>query len=913
MAERLYLIDGHSMIYRAYYAPFRELTSPAGEPTRATFIFCQQLLTFIARNKPEYLAMAVDGPVSKLKRKKLYPDYKVTRKPMPEDLLPQVERIKQIVQAMGIPVLAAEGYEADDILATAVDRFAGPELDVVMISRDKDLDQLIGPHAVLYDPMKNETLDAAGLQAAKGYPPDKAVEVQSLSGDSTDNIPGIPGVGPKKAAKLIAQYGSADEVVAHADELTPKLSQAVREHAADVALARKLVTLERKVPVELSLDRMRFAGVPGATVRRFFEELGFQRLLDQLGALAAATPGGAPNAEAVAVAKAPPASGVTTAADFRYTCVNTPEGLAELAGRLRGVKRLAVDTETTSTQAMWCELVGISLAWTPGQAVYLPVRGPLGAKFLKVEQVRQALADVLADPGVEKVGHNIKYDLIVLRNAGFEVRGELFDTMIAAHVLDATRPSYKLDSLGAELLNHRSIPIQELIGRGRKQITMDTVPVETVAIYAGEDADVTFRLAEVLAGQLAAEGLTDLLRKLEMPLLEVLVRMERSGITVEPEALKALESSLSQQADALRERIAACCGEHVNPDSPRQLAQVLFERLGLETRKKTSTGLPSTDESVLEELAAEHELPGMILEYRKLTKLLSTYLESLRKCIHPRTHRVHTSFHQAATATGRLSSSDPNLQNIPIRTQQGRQIRSAFRAAEGQMLISADYSQVELRMLAHFCQDPTLVAAFGQDQDVHRIVAAEVFGVAPDEVTPEQRARAKTVNFGIIYGQTAFGLSRTLRIPRGQAAQFIKDYRRRFPRIDEFLRECVGQAKQHGYVQTIFGRRRRIVGLDAPNAAQRSAAQRLAINSVVQGSAADLIKQAMVNIDERIRREGRPTRMLLQIHDELLFETPHADVDADREMIVREMAGAIELTVPLKVDAGVGANWMEAK
>ncbi|HUU59292.1 MAG TPA: DNA polymerase I [Phycisphaerae bacterium] len=910
MGKTLYIIDGHSQIYRAYFAPFRDLTSPKGEPTRATYVFTQQLLRLITDHRPDYLAMAVDGPVEQLRRRRTYPEYKVTRKPMPDDLLPQVDRICRIVEAMGIPILRAEGFEADDVIATLVERLASAELRVVMVSRDKDLDQLVGDHAVLYDPMKEETLDAAAILAEKGYPPEKAVEVQTLAGDSTDNIPGIPGVGPKTAAKLIAKYGTADEVLAHADQQTPKLRANLLEHADRIPLARELVTLERNVAIDIDLEAMAISGVRAQAIRPVFLELGFNRLLDQLDSLDAgqieAPPADAPPPPTVA------AVAETTATDFDYTCANTPEALDAVAREIAGAKRLAVDTETTSTHPMFAELVGISLAWEPGKAVYIPVRGPLGAATLYAKLVRDRIGPVLADPDVEKVGQNLKYDLVVLRQAGFEAAGPMFDTMIAAHVLDSTRQTYRLDALAAELLSHRCIPIEELIGRGKNQVTIDTVPVETVTRYAAEDADVALRLADVLAERLAAEGLTDLFAGLEMPLMPVLAEMERLGIRVDPAALKRLEIALSKEADALREQIIRVAGRPFNPDSPKQLGEVLFGDFKLPVLKKKKTG-PSTDVSVLEELAIWHDLPALVLDYRKLTKLLNTYLTALAECIHPRTARVHTSFHQTGTVTGRLSSSDPNLQNIPIRTEQGRLVRSAFVADEGFVLLSADYSQVELRVLAHFCEDPTLMQAFQDDRDIHRIVAAEVFGVSPDEVTPEQRGRAKTVNFGIIYGQTAYGLSRTLRIPRNEAAEFIASYRKRFPRIDEFLHDCIRQAKQHGHVETIFGRRRKITGLDAGNASQRSAAERLAINSVVQGSAADLIKQAMLNIARRIAAEDRPSRMLLQIHDELLFEVPPEAADREREMIVAEMSGAIRLRVPLKVDVGVGKNWMEAK
>jgi len=909
MTDTLYLIDGHSQIYRAYYAPFRDLTSPTGEPTRATFVFCQMLLSFIRDRKPTYLAMAVDGPAQKLRRRKIYPDYKITRKPAPEDFHPQAKRIMEVVRKMGIPVLELEGYEADDILATAAARLACPQLDVVLVSRDKDLDQLVGPHCTLYDPMNDEMTDAAGIERQKGYRPDQAVEVQTLTGDSTDNIPGVPGVGPKTAAKLIARYGTAEEVIAHACEQTPKLKENLQAAAATIELSRKLVTLDRDAPIELSLDAMRLTRIDGNAVRPVFAELGFNKLMDVLDSMGV---GGRDQGKVDVKAAAQAAGGQTTAADFDYRLVDTPEALDQLIRELAGVKRLSVDTETTGTDPMRAELVGISLAWRPGAAVYVPVAGPLGSRTLDVGLLRRKLGPILADESVTKVGQNLKYDMLVLGQAKMPVAGPMFDTLVAAHVLDSTRTTYKLDALAAEYVNHRCIPIEDLIGRGKNQTTMNTVATDVVAQYAAEDADVALRLADVLAGLLDQQGLTKLFYDLEMPLVPVLARMERTGIMLDRRVLGRLENELSKQADSLRGRIIAAAGRPFNPDSPKQLAVVLFDELKLPPLRKTKTG-QSTDSSVLEELAVEHELPALVLDYRKLTKLLGTYLTALGQYVLPRDGRVHTSFHQTGTVTGRLSSSDPNLQNIPIRTDEGRMIRSAFVAPEGCVLLSADYSQVELRVLAHFCGDETLRAAFAEGQDIHRTVAAEVFGVRPDEVTPDMRAKAKTVNFGIIYGQTAYGLSVSLRIPRKDAGEFIDRYKARFPKIDEFLAQCVSQARRQGYVETIFGRRRRVPDIESKNPQARSSAERLAINSVVQGSAADLIKQAMVNIARRIDAESRPSRMLLQIHDELVFEVPERAVQAEQEMIVHEMTSAIALDVPLKVDVGVGPNWMEAK
>jgi len=914
MADTLYIIDGHSQIYRAYYAPFRDLTSPTGEPTRATYVFCSMMLKFFKERRPTHVVMAADSAAEKLHRKAIYSDYKVTRKPTPEDMPVQIRRIMQLVAAMDIPILQIEGYEADDIIATAVQRLAGPEMNVVLVSRDKDLDQLLGEHVVMFDPMENKTIDAAWVQANKGYTPQQAVEIQTLMGDATDNVPGVEGVGLKTAAKLISQYGNVDSVLAHADELTPKLRERLLAAREQLPIARQLVTLDRNVPLPMELACTKWAGLQADKVRPLFAELGFNRLLDQLDDLGVKNEGptGGLFADVVDHATLAQQAGQTTASHFDYTCIDTPEGLDALAKDLADVTRLAVDTETTCTDPMRCKLVGISLCWTPGKAVYLPVAGPLGATTLTLDDVRRALGPVLANPCVMKVGQNFKYDLIALRQAGFTVEGLVFDTMVAAHVLDSTRMTYKLDALAFEFLNHRCIPIEDLIGRGRNQTTMDRIPCSAVATYSCEDADTTFRLAEFFEKRLRTEGLYDLFANLEMPLLPVLTDMEMRGIAVDRSALGRMHTSLSKSADVLRDKIMASAGVVFNPDSPRQLAEVLFGKLGLPVQRRTKSG-PSTDSDVLETLAAEHELPAMVLDYRKLQKLIGTYCESLTSYIHPATGRIHTSFHQAGTATGRLSSSDPNLQNIPVRTEEGRQIRSAFVADEGCLLLSADYSQVELRVLAHLCEDPTMMAAFHDDQDIHRIVAAEVFSVPAADVTPDMRSRAKTVNFGIIYGQTAFGLAATLRISRTEAANFINAYRQRFPRIQDFLQACIDFARSRGHVETLFGRRRRITDIDSRNPGKRNLAERLAINSVVQGSAADLIKQAMVNIDRRIRQENRPAKMLLQIHDELLFEAPQEQIESLREMVVHEMSTAIKLRVPLKVDAGAARNWMDAK
>ena len=915
MSDTLYILDGHAQIHRAYHAPFRDLTSPAGEPTRATYVFCSMLLKFLQAKKPAYLAMAIDGPRHELKRSQWYPDYKANRPPLPDDFRPQQERIVEIVKALGIPILYVPGYEADDVLATVAKRFANAAMNVVLISRDKDLDQLVTENVVLYDPMKDEAFNPAAIEAKKGYPPSKAIDVQTLMGDTADNIPGIEGIGPKTAAKLVMKYGSAEAVLAAAHEQTPKLKERLLAGAAAIELSRKLVTLDTDVPIEVTLEAMNASALHYDAIEPLFKELGFSRLLGSLHDL------GLPPSEG-GDDETPATQTLTSAADFDYHLIDTPEKLDALAKKLAKVKRIAIDTETTSVRAMACDLVGISLAWQPGVAYYLPILGPQQTLFqttiLDPEHVRRVVAPLLADVTITKVGQHFKYDRIVLEQAGYTVNGPIFDTMLAAYVLDATRPSFGMDALAMDFLSHRCIAFHEVCGTGKKRITFDKVPLEKAAPYAAEDADVTLRLADALEPQLVEAGLDRLFRDLETPLADVLAEMEQAGIDIDTARLRALETDFTQQADTLREQIIQHAGHPLNVDSPKQLQVVLFEEQSLPIIKKTKTGA-STDSYVLEQLATETDnpIPPLLLDYRKLTKLISTYLVSLRECVNAKTGRVHTSFHQTAVETGRLSSSDPNLQNIPIRTERGRQIRSAFIAAPGHVLLAADYSQVELRMLAHFCRDETLMQAFHDGQDIHRIVAAEVFSVPLADVTKEQRSRAKSVNFGIIYGQTGFGLARSLRISRSDANEFITKYKARFPKIEHFLAICIEQAKDQGYVETIFGRRRKILGIDARNPQQRAAAERLAINSVVQGSAADLIKQAMLGVDKRLRESARPAderaKMLLQIHDELVFEIPEDHVEPQQAMIVEEMTHAIELTVPLTVDVGIGKNWLDAK
>lgn len=906
MPKSFYILDGHAQIYRAYYAPFRNLNSPTGEPTRATYVFCSMLFNLLRGRRPDYLAMTLDVSDRSVFRCEIYPDYKAHRDPPPEDLPVQAERIVQIVERCGIPVLRKEGFEADDLMATLARRYAGEDLHVYLVSKDKDLEQLVGDHVFLFDPGKDEILDRAALIAQKGYGPEQAIDIQTLTGDSVDNVPGVPGIGPKTAAKLIAQYGSADAVLHHADELSPKQAAAVRDFAAQMPITRQLVTLRDDVEFPFALDAARFAGIAVDQVQPLFIELGFNRLTEQLEAFR-----GAADAPAAPAAPSPPAAPRPAA---RYELVDSDEQLAALANRLAGVKALAVDTETTGLNPVAAELVGIALAWEEGVAYYVPVRAAVG-DVVSLAAVHAHLKPILENPNVAKIGQNIKYDLIVLRQAGIDVAGVAFDTMIASFVLEPLRRSHGMDALAHELLGHRTIPITDLIGKGKNQIRIDEVDTARVCEYAAEDADVTWRLSKVLGRQIEASPTKALFTRTEMPLVEVLAEMEHHGVALDVPLLKKMSAELAERIAELTREIQGHAGYAFNVDSTRQLATVLFDELGLPVVKTTKTGR-STDAETLEALAekTDHPLPRLMLEYRELTKLKGAYLDPLPRMVCPRTGRLHAGFHQTGAVTGRLSSSDPNLQNIPVRTEIGRRIRGAFVAGGPEWrLLVADYSQIELRVLAHFSRDAALLEAFRTGQDIHAAVAAQVAGVPLAEVTPQQRSAAKAVNFGIIYGQSAFGLARALGISKSAAQDFIDRYHARYPGIRAFVDRCVADTRDKGYAETILGRRRPIEELLSRNRQQVSLGERLAVNTVIQGSAADLIKRAMIDIHREIIDRRLATKMLIQVHDELVFEVRAEDLEAHTELIREKMTTAIPLDVPIVVDIGVGQSWLEAK
>lgn len=904
MSKSLYLIDGHAQIFRAYYAPFGgSLTSPDGEPTKATHVFTQMLLNLIRDRQPDYLAVTLDADESKLQRTQIFPDYKANRDPAPEDFHQQEQRIIEILELAKVPMLQLVGWEADDIAATIAKKLASPDLHVFLVSRDKDLEQLLGQHVTMFDPFKSEEITPESLKEKKGWTPEQAIDIQTLTGDSTDNIPGVKGIGPKKAVTLIEKYGTAAAVVEHADELTPKQRENVLAFAEQMDITRQLVTLREDVPIDLELARAECGQFQWPSAVPLFQRLGFRRLIEQV-------PGDLPSESS----PAEPPEPIEKAKPGTYTLINTEQQLDELAQKLSTVSRFAFDTETTSVVTMDAELVGLSFAWEHAEGCYVPVRSMFGEP-LPLDLVREKLSPIFADSSIEKVGHNLKYDLLVCRNHDLPVSGPLFDTMIASFLLYPERNSFGMDRLVHDLLGHDMIPISDLIGKGRDQLRMDQVPLDHVSEYASEDADFTWRMAEKFRPLLEPAGVQHLFDTVEMPLVRVLTEMEYHGVAIDAELLADMSQAMSGRAEKLAEAIHQLAGREFNLDSPKQLAEVLFDELEFRVVRKTKT-TRSTDADTLEVLSREtgHELPRLMLDYRELQKLRGTYVDALPKDRSTRTGRIHTSYHQTGAITGRLSSSEPNLQNIPIRTEQGRQIRRAFvTRTSDERLIAADYSQVELRILAHFSEDDALIQAFSDDRDIHAFVAAQVNRVDLEDVTREMRANAKAVNFGIIYGQTAFGLANATGMSRSEAQVFIDGYFDRYPKIRAFIDQCIATAKCEGSVRTILGRRRPILNIASRNAAARAQAERLAVNTVVQGSAADLIKTAMVQLDQRIVEDSLPMRMLLQVHDELVCETPLEQADAMSAIVVEVMSRAMEFRVPLKVDVSIGENWLEAK
>ena len=885
--QRLFLIDGSSYIYRAYYA-IRHLSNSQGMATNAIYGFTNMLLKVMRDQKPDRLAVVFDskGPTF---RKEIYPEYKANRAAMPEDLVPQIPYIKKIVAALNLPGLEMPGFEADDIIATLAKRFAARGMEVTVVTGDKDLMQIVDDRIHLLDTMKDKVYGPAEVAERFGGA-DKVVEVQALSGDSSDNIPGVPGIGEKTAKMLIDEYGDVETLLANLDQLKGKRRENLEKFAEQARLSRQLVTLSDDLDLQIDDQSLALSEPDREALTELFKECEFYKLLQEF------TGDSKDRAEQAC-----------------YRAVLTEPALDELVAALEDSEGFAFDTETTSLDAMRAELVGLSFAVTAGEAWYVPV----GHRYLGVpeqlplEKVLEAVRPLFVSPRHQKIGQNLKYDILVLARAGVEVSGPIYDTMLASYLANPSARSHGMDNLAAELLNYQTISYSEVAGSGKKQIGFDEVEVDKATTYAAEDADITLRLYETLVPMVTAQQQDSLFNDVEMPLLQILVGMELAGIRINPEFLRGLSADMEKKLAVLEADIHQLAGGPFNIGSPKQLGEVLFEKLGLPRGKKTKTGW-STDVEVLNKLAEEHEIAAKILDYRSLAKLKGTYTDALPKLIHPETGRIHTSFNQAVTATGRLSSSDPNLQNIPIRTEEGRRIREGFIPSAGCVLLSADFSQIELRILAHMADEPALKEAFARGEDIHRRTASEVLGLFPEMVTDEQRRAAKAINFGVVYGISAFGLAKQLGISRREAQQFIDTYFERYPGIRTFMDSCIAEAREKSYVTTLLGRRCAVPEINSKNGAVRGYAERNAINYPVQGSAADIIKVAMVRIAARLAEEGLQARMLLQVHDELVFDVPQAELEDVAALVRTEMEGAVDLSVPLLVEVGSGRNWREA-
>jgi DNA polymerase-1 len=978
--DTFFVVDGHAQFFRAYYAIRGGMTSPTtNEPTQMAFGFVGMLARLIRERRPAHLVLVIDAAGDQETfRSEIFPEYKAHRDPAPIDFHGQVERCLEFTRLMGIPIYAIERVEADDVIATIVRRVRRerPELRVRIVSRDKDLSQLVDEQTTLFDPQSGTDLGPEQLFETKGVRADQVADMLALMGDSVDNVPGVAGIGPKTAAQLITSYGSLDGVLANLSALTPRRRESIEAARATLAISRRLVALKEDCDIELDYAKTKsdLSRADRVRVIELMSTLGFGRLKGEIVALlggeavpesstrtnAATAAGGAGDSSQPQVRRkaasspAPPANddlanaplfappgtaleesraaGISPEHPARkadYRLVRTGEELklvvAEAQAAAAAGARIAFDTETDGLNTRVAKLCGISLAWTAGKAVYIPVRSPEPASHCSLSEVLAQVGPLLEDAAVGKVAHNAKFDIQVLERHGIRVRGLVGDSMIASYVNDSTRVSHSLDSLAQAYLDYAPIPLKNLIGTGDFQRTFDQVPLTDAAIYAAEDADIAHRLDARLTALVDAEGLGRLYRDLEVPLVEVLASMESNGIRVDAAELNRQCERLSHEADAFRDAIVASAPHAFNPDSPKQLAAVLFNEptdsppgLGLPLRQRSGAA-PSTSVEVLERLAADpavaSEIPAKMIEYRQLRKLVGTYLVALREAIEPTTGRIHASFHQTGTATGRLSSSEPNMQNIPIRTALGREVRRAFVPPPDFMLLSCDYSQIELRVLAHLANDPAMIEAFQAGLDIHATVAGQVHGIPVERVTSEQRSGAKMVNFGIVYGITPYGLARRLggsTTPQ-RAKQIIDAYRARYSKIDSFLQRCVDEAKERGFVTTMLGRRRAVPQVASRNPAERALGERIAINTVVQGSAADIMKLAMLDIHRAMPAAFPDMRLLLQIHDELVLEAPATCAEAALAWVRGRMEAATTLAVPLVAEGAIAANWYDAK
>ena len=919
----LVLVDGSSYLYRAFHAlpPF---SNSRGEPTGAVFGVLNMLAKFLKDYDPERIAVVFDAP-GKTFRDELFAEYKAHRPPMPDDLRSQIEPLFEAVRGMGLPILRETGVEADDVIGTLACAAAKDNLSVLISTGDKDMAQLVSPQITLINTMSGTVLDREGVKTKFDVFPEQIIDYLALVGDSSDNIPGIDKVGPKTAAKWLGKYSTIDALVADAANVDGKVGENLRAGLATLELARKLATIRTDVTLPVTLSELKRSPPDVDALRTLYTRLELRSLLKQLDGTAPSTTPTAPSAPAAtdqpAIAGAPAASGINpgaqiiAAAPRIYETITTDAQLDEWLKKLEAAELFAFDTETTSLEYMKAEIVGVSFAVAPGAAAYLPLRHDYAGAPDQLDRDASLakLKPLLESAKHAKVGHHLKYDAHVLANHGIRLAGMRYDSMLESYVWNSVATRHDMDSAAELYLGIRTIHYEDVAGKGARQISFSQVPVDKAAEYSSEDSDVTLRLHQVLWPQIAAVPLLKrLYEECEQPLVPVLLRMEEHGVLLDRQMLRLQSTQLAKRLMEVEAEAHREAGNPFNLDSPKQLQNILFEKMQLPVVRKTPTGQPSTAEDVLEELAGSYALPRLILEHRGLAKLKSTYTDKLPEQINPRTGRVHTSYHQAVAATGRLSSQDPNLQNIPIRTPEGRRIRQAFIAPEGHVLLAADYSQIELRIMAHLSQDEGLLGAFASDKDIHQATAAEVFGATLDAVTADQRRSAKAINFGLIYGMSAFGLAKQLGIPRNAAQEYIDLYFARYPGVKRYMEETRAQARQQGYVETVFGRRLYLPDINARNKQFQQAAERAAINAPMQGTAADIIKRAMIAVDAWCESGARGARIIMQVHDELVLEVETARLAEVTDAVRQHMMAAADLRVPLKVDAGSGSNWDEA-
>ena len=893
-SPQLLLVDGSSYLYRAFHVPnLQRLTNAAGEPTGAVYGVINMLKSLLAEYQPDYVGVVFDAR-GKTFRHELYDQYKANRPKMPDELAVQIEPLHALVRALGLPLLQVGGVEADDVIGTLADQASRAGMQTLISTGDKDMAQLVDDHVTLVNTMSNTTLDADGVMEKFGVRPDQIIDFLALTGDTSDNIPGVPKCGPKTAAKWLAEYDTLDGVVAHADAIKGKIGETLRATLDDLPLSRELTEIRRDVELEVAPAALTPAAPDESQLRTLYAELEFRRWLEELSGEVAAP----------------------TASSAEYHTVLTETELDDWLERLAAADAFAFDTETTSLDYKAARIVGVSFAVEAGAAAYVPLAHdyPDAPEQLDRAAVLAKIRNLLESKEHKKIGHNLKYDRNVLANHDITLAGIGADTMLESYVLDSTATRHDMDSVAKKYLDHTTIKYEDVAGKGKKQLNFNEVPLETAAPYAAEDAEVTLRLHQAMWPRLVAEhGLEAIINDIEIPLLTVLSDMEQAGVVIDTDMLATQSGELAKRINEIEQEAHREAGQPFNLGSPKQIQELLFDKLKLPVLAKTPKGAPSTAESVLSELALDYPLPRLILDYRSLSKLKSTYTDKLPQQVCPTTGRVHTSYHQAVAATGRLSSSDPNLQNIPVRTEEGRRIRQAFVPRAGCKLLAADYSQIELRIMAHLSGDLGLLDAFAAGEDVHRATAAEVFDVEPVAVTIDQRRSAKAINFGLIYGMSAFGLAKQLGIARGAAQEYIDRYFERYPGVQEYMEATREQARDQGYVETVFGRRLYLPDIKARNAQRRQAAERTAINAPMQGTAADIIKRAMIDLHGWLgATPALDISMIMQVHDELVFEVADRDLDAARSAITERMTAAADLRVPLLVDVGVGDNWDEA-